>query len=482
MKECNHDLTFTLRCSSFELDECPEKTLPGTTIRVAYDNWFPVSFVKDDGSFGGLFFDVLHIIASRLKLEIEFIKNRDPGIWGTMDENRTWTGLLGMIHRGEADLSPSGFSPTSERGIFFDFSVEVISMKYSLFTRRPTGTRVSLQNYFWEFDRYIWASIAAVSFFLIIGFFFLLHTLGDSQSISKATAVVLRALLYKGTLIPATTASLKIMMLTIFALSTVLTVSYRGCLNAFLAVVVPSVRIKTFNDVLEHTSGLALWPGSQLENIFEASEQGSAEKKLYNQWQSDEKGRILSYESGLHQVIQDDYVLLGEEESIRVLPEFSCDIVLVEGFQFKTIALAIPFAPGSHLKSAFTKEILKLHTQGIVERLFNWYFTRHMRKEVDCLEAHVDGLGFANVFTPFACLAVGALGGVAIVVLEWAGSNAMSAMGILEHPVASPRARLRKESIQKQVSMKISNVKAVVLSQEISDAYKLALLEDMFHK
>ena len=32
-------------------------------------------------------------------------------------ENDTWTGMIGQLHRGEADVSPAGFTVTDERYI-----------------------------------------------------------------------------------------------------------------------------------------------------------------------------------------------------------------------------------------------------------------------------------------------------------------------------------------------------------------------------
>ncbi len=164
---------------------------------MAYDEWFPVFFVREDGSLGGLMYDVYHIVAARLGLREEFVRNRDPGVWGSSNPNGTFRGLLGMIQRGEADLTVSGVGITAERAEFFDFSADVISMRYSLFTKRPTGARVSLQNYFWEFDRYIWTCTAATSFLLIIGLALALHSCALPKSLSKAMSVVLNALLYK---------------------------------------------------------------------------------------------------------------------------------------------------------------------------------------------------------------------------------------------------------------------------------------------
>ncbi len=478
LKEYNHrGSTFVVRCSSSFLAGCSQAPIAGSTITVAYDEWFPVFYLRDKGRFEGLFHDVMMIVASRLGLVVEFVKNRDPGVWGQLDKNGSWQGLLGMIHRGEADLTASGTGATPDRAEYFDFSAAIMYMKTSLFTRRSGGARVSLQNYFWEFDRYTWACIGVTSFFLFVGLFLALRTISLPDSSAKACSVVLRSLLYKETAVPTSTFSLKILLLVIFGLSTALTVSYRGCLNSFLAVVQPVVRIKSFDDVLEQTTGLALWPGGVLEQDLENSRPNSPEKKLYDQWQKDDPAKISSYEYGLEQVTKKDYVLIGEEESIRVLPEFTCNIVLVDSFHFKIVSLAIPFLPGSRLSTAFSTEILRLQTQGIVDRLYFWYFTQRMRKESDCLDGQVSGLGLANTFTPFACIAVGIVAGASVLLLEWCGSCWASKVDSRRTPDDDQITRRREVS-----RIKLADAKSVVCSQELSDSYKLALLEDLFGK
>lgn len=43
--------------------------------------------------------------------------------WGERDENGTWSGLLGELHRGAKDLAINYFTVTTERAEDFDYSV-----------------------------------------------------------------------------------------------------------------------------------------------------------------------------------------------------------------------------------------------------------------------------------------------------------------------------------------------------------------------
>lgn len=43
--------------------------------------------------------------------------------WGERDENGTWSGMLGELHRGAKDLAINYFTVTTERAEDFDYSV-----------------------------------------------------------------------------------------------------------------------------------------------------------------------------------------------------------------------------------------------------------------------------------------------------------------------------------------------------------------------
>ncbi len=214
------------------------------------------------------------------------------GSWGIPHENGTWEGMLGMVQQDKVSTAAAGFVPDTARGEYFDFSVEVMSLKYSLFTRRPTGAAVSVQNYFWEFDRYIWACVAAISLCTFASMFLVLRQdRTERKPSSKALSVVLRALVYKGTPLATSALSAKAVLMTILLLSTVLFVSYRSCLNAFLAVVIPAQRVRGLEDVLSRSAGLAMWPGFWLEKALLNSD-SETERELYHKWAEDEDAKV----------------------------------------------------------------------------------------------------------------------------------------------------------------------------------------------
>ncbi len=363
-----------LRCTSDgppPNNDCADSPVRGSTIRAAYDEWFPIFYTKSDGSgFGGLMHDLLDAVAARLNLTIAYKKNTDPGIWGGKVEDPLGvSGMLGMLHRDEADITPAGYAASPERLEYIDFSANLFSMKYILFSQRATGSKVSLQNYFWEFDRYIWMCIAMTSLCLAVGLTVVMQVGGAGSGGLKnkgifAASMTLRALINKGTAgLKMQRLSLKILVMVLFGFTTILFVSYRSCLNAFLAVVIPPAGIENLKDVLEKTQGITYWPGGKVDATFQAADPDSVVGKLYSQFLEDGKASLSNYEDGFTNVIDFNYVLLGESDAIMAMPAFTCELAPVKGFLFMSNPIAFALQLGSKYTKPFNQEVLGLINQ-----------------------------------------------------------------------------------------------------------------------
>ncbi len=61
-----------IRCTSLKLSECPGGPVYGSTIRVAYDIWYPITYTNENGQIRGFHHDVLQIIANKLNTIIKY--------------------------------------------------------------------------------------------------------------------------------------------------------------------------------------------------------------------------------------------------------------------------------------------------------------------------------------------------------------------------------------------------------------------------
>ncbi len=459
-----------MRCSSLLITECPEKSLSGSTIRVAYDFWYPITYKDKDGDIVGFHHDVVKIIAQRLNLTIEMIYNDQPGVWGNK-VNGSWTGLFGMIEKGKADLVASGLGPTAERLESFDLSVTVSSVGVGLFTKRPDGAKISTENYLWEFDRYIWICILIFIPSLILFLVFVMMANKDEKFLTLPVAIVLRALNSKGT--PGANSrklSFRVLFLVVLLFTTVLNISYRSCLNSFLAVKIPIQRITNMDDVLEKTNGVSMWAGGELENMFSIAPEGSATKKLYEKFKKDPTASIRGYDDGLRKVVDHDYVMLGSQETITVLPSYTCDILQVKPYRFYYTFLVMAFEKNSKFSRAFNLEILKLKGEGVIDRLTDWYINRNSRKDSECEDEMVTALSFLNVFTPFAILASGVIISFLLTLIEFglgSNSSAKRTLRDVEHEYTSQNDLLMAKATDIVNGPNVTNAEKIWLLRKL---------------
>jgi len=65
-------------------------------------------------TWSGYLFDVFSLLQTQLKFDYTLTKVND-GTYGILDANNEWTGLIGMINRGEVDFTISALTRTYDR-------------------------------------------------------------------------------------------------------------------------------------------------------------------------------------------------------------------------------------------------------------------------------------------------------------------------------------------------------------------------------
>ncbi|KAK7073273.1 hypothetical protein SK128_004994 [Halocaridina rubra] len=86
----------------------------------------------------GTMMEVLSILSQKLGFCYRFEIPRDRGSGGTQLKNGSWTGIMGAILRGEADMSALGISITPERAEFADVSEYLYLDEMSAMYVRPS--------------------------------------------------------------------------------------------------------------------------------------------------------------------------------------------------------------------------------------------------------------------------------------------------------------------------------------------------------
>ena len=460
-------------CQSSDFSLCHDhrRQVSGATMKATYEFWKPFFFYDNGkGSFDGLFYRIIALAASRLNVTVDFIRNAEPGMWGSKASDGSWSGLIGMLHDGLADVSCGGMTLNAERREVVDYSINVVSLEDHLLSRRPSRYAVSWENYLNEFDRYIWLALVIVSGVTMAIFALVLAHSGTPGTGSLAVSVVLRGLVGRGTHVPACTLSTKTVIMVNLLFSTVVLISYRSCLNAFLAVVIPSFDIHDLEDVVVHEKTLTFWGGGVSENFLSSSSPGSVAWKLHQAAKGDENARFKDYSKGVENVMRDErYVMMAPP---KIIGNYPCDVVKTPTQVWSRIT-GFTWQRGSRFAVPFDREIVRMRQDGTLDKLMGDYLSHH--DEEACSDGGAaSGLSFSNVFSPFAILAAGASVGIIFGFTERLAEVAKSFFTGRQLPTEAGRGG------SELLRAKWNKVEAVFSAGALSRKDKMRMLENIF--
>ncbi|KAI4493411.1 hypothetical protein M0804_001587 [Polistes exclamans] len=137
------------------------KNMDGLELRTVIVEDSPYIEVEKNGSLRGLFGDVITELgqAANFTLNIvEFVK--EYGRWD--DDNQIWTGAVGEIVAGRADIAIGEFSLTNSRLDVVDYILPVLVNHMYFYIKNPLYDNVKWTGYFKVFDLKIWIFIIVI--------------------------------------------------------------------------------------------------------------------------------------------------------------------------------------------------------------------------------------------------------------------------------------------------------------------------------
>nr|XP_053653163.1 probable glutamate receptor [Cherax quadricarinatus] len=131
-------------------------------LRVAAEEWFPHTRVRWAGGgapvVSGPCRKLLDLLARCLNFKYTFV--RGDGYLGDVQKDGSWSGMLGMLRRNEADIALGPFGLSVSRRQVVDFTVPLSQEIYRIMTARPHplhDTWVILTPFTWS----VWVSLLA---------------------------------------------------------------------------------------------------------------------------------------------------------------------------------------------------------------------------------------------------------------------------------------------------------------------------------
>ncbi|XP_035733003.1 glutamate receptor ionotropic, delta-1-like [Vespa mandarinia] len=115
----------------------------------------PFINVKDDDKLDGVFGKIFRELCETLNFSFDIVSEvEEYGSWNPKE--KTWSGAMGELHAGRADISISDFAMTSARLNVVDFTFPLLISRNSLYIQEPRAFAIGWSSYFLAFSRSVW--------------------------------------------------------------------------------------------------------------------------------------------------------------------------------------------------------------------------------------------------------------------------------------------------------------------------------------
>ncbi|XP_047483452.1 glutamate receptor ionotropic, kainate 2-like isoform X2 [Penaeus chinensis] len=385
--------------------------LMGIELRCLTHEWPPVTInrlVDESGSqeVTGWMGSAWDILKERLNFTSTCRRPRDED-WGTLTEGR-WSGMVGELVEGLADVIMAPLDYTVARSRAVDFVIPVAEVRYIMVVQRAHQLTGVWESYTQEFGCRSWA---AVVLFLVLCPCVL--SLVSRSSPSEATKVTLLDAVtctlgflgQQGTSLSFTSAPSRIFFLASFVTTVLLYCHYTSALFSSLAITTDSQPFRDLRGILENGKyRFGFTEGISVENDFKDSS-----NYLYQQvWERlvmpPPSGLMQDDGAGLARVRREKYVHMMDRTNLVYMTRGQCDLEMLPVPLF-SYPSGMAFRRGSPYREVFSRALLILMDSGVTKKLMDkWQPTASFCQSLD-----IQPLTLTHVFTAFLLLGAGML-------------------------------------------------------------------------
>nr|XP_045624236.1 probable glutamate receptor [Procambarus clarkii] len=404
----------------------------GPELVVAAEEFEPhIALVKEKSvtsatSFTGPMVNLLKIIAKSVNFTYRYVRPPD-GSWGAKLADGSWTGMVGMVGRGEADFGLGPFGVSATRAEMVDFTREILTE-----TARIMGGRGVPEVNPWGFllplEPLVWAATLAalVMLFTMVYFLSLLGLKATSNNVwsSDAPFLYIRIFLQQANTIPPDLMWERLTLATWLIAMLVISKSYAGNLMSYLAVRYIPQPYQSLRDVLDDPSVTMIWEANNAYVQYYRAVQSGIFREIAD---SEKKGRIKYVTSTEFPSSVDIYVrrghhvLIAEDryEKVLMAQDFSrtgrCDFYSSEA-RFLPFMSSMVGQKDSPLVAVISRSIKTVTQTGLYDHWTEAYMPNATSCAYPPTKITVNtSLGLHNLWGMFAVL-VGGLS-VSLVIL-----------------------------------------------------------------
>ncbi|XP_042896248.1 glutamate receptor ionotropic, kainate 2-like [Parasteatoda tepidariorum] len=418
--------------SDFEYTDLENSHFKVATVIVDPYTMYAESSEKKVGNdrYEGFAMDLLEALSAKLRFtyEVHVVQEKNKSNYGSQDAvTKEWSGMIGRVMRGEADLAIADFTITTSRLAVVDFTHPFMQTGIGILFKKPTEKVTSLFSFLSPFSGGVWVLVMAAYTFISISYFLVgrlspyewanPHPCRQNDQVEENVFSLLNSmwfaigsLMQQGSDIAPTAMSTRAVTSIWYFFCLIMISSYTANLASFLTVQKLVSPINNANELAnqEKIKYGCLEDGSTHRFFKDAN---LTTYKKMNEFMKKHHAEVMvkSNDEGIRKVKEGNYAYLMEVTSIEYKTERECNLTQV-GSPLDSKSYGIAIKKDRHkLRDWLSKGVLKLTEEGKLHT-FKERWWKQKKGGGSCVvssSGSVTELGLGNVGGVFLVMLMG---------------------------------------------------------------------------
>ncbi|XP_076075595.1 glutamate receptor-like isoform X1 [Mytilus galloprovincialis] len=351
------------------------------TLKVAAVPLDPMVFFNTDENnkttYTGLCIDILDQLALKLNFNYEIVTPADNA-YGSLEDDGTWNGMVGMVMRKEADFAAGPFTITAARESVIDFTKTYMEEGVGILTLRPQVEANKEYKMFKPLSVTVWILIGVA--IIVVGVVMFIvnryspcsteleehqHYL-ETENLSSSMWLIYGAFVEQGGDAQPRSLSGRVMLSFWWIFTILMAATYTANLAAYLTVTIIDSPINSLEELARHENIRPLiFTGANLHTLFQ-----TAKTSVYRQiWSKmDDMPKANHLETILSYVRTNEYALLLDHSVLEYIMLQDCKTYAVADETFNKAGYGFVLPEHSNYLNAFNIAIMKMTEAGLIQK------------------------------------------------------------------------------------------------------------------